>query len=128
MSGTIINLIIQIIAGAMGGHAAGGILKNIDLSPLTKTISGAVGGGLGGTILQSLISRPRRRGQQRRIRHWRRARQCGWWWRHRRDCHRDRKSHQKCRAQKSLTERRASPLLAETQRVRWFNHADRIRG
>ena len=55
MSGTIINLIIQLVAGAIGGNAAGGFLKNIDLSPLVKTISGAVGGGIGGTILQSLI-------------------------------------------------------------------------
>jgi hypothetical protein len=55
MSGTIINLIIQIVAGALGGHAAGGILKNIDLSPLAETISGAAGGGIGGWILQNLI-------------------------------------------------------------------------
>lgn len=55
MSGTIINLILQIVAGAIGGNAAGGFLKNIDLSPLVKTISGAAGGGVGGTILQSLI-------------------------------------------------------------------------
>ena len=55
MSGTIINLILQIVAGAIGGNAAGGFLKNIDLSPLVKTISGAAGGGIGGTILQSLI-------------------------------------------------------------------------
>jgi hypothetical protein len=55
MSATIINLIIQLVAGAFGGNAVGGLLKNIDLSPLAKTISGAVGGGLGGTILQSLI-------------------------------------------------------------------------
>lgn len=55
MSGTIINLIIQIVSGAIGGNAAGGFLKNIILSPLAKTISGAVGGGIGGTLLQSLI-------------------------------------------------------------------------
>ncbi|HXW70593.1 MAG TPA: hypothetical protein VEK34_03990 [Methylocella sp.] len=55
MSGTIINLILQVVAGAFGGHAAGGLLKNIDLSPLVKTISGAAGGGIGGMILQSLI-------------------------------------------------------------------------
>ena len=55
MSGTIINLILQIVAGAIGGNAAGGFLKNIDLSPLVKTISGAAGGGIGGSLLQSLI-------------------------------------------------------------------------
>jgi hypothetical protein len=55
MSGTIMSLIIQAIAGAIGGNAAGGWLKNIDLGPLAKTISGAIGGGIGGQILQSLI-------------------------------------------------------------------------
>jgi hypothetical protein len=57
MSGAIINLILQIVAGALGGNAAGGFLKNnnIDLSPLAKTITGAAGGGIGGTILQGLI-------------------------------------------------------------------------
>jgi hypothetical protein len=42
MSGTIINLIVQIVSGAIGGNVAGGFLKNIVLSPLLKTISGAV--------------------------------------------------------------------------------------
>ena len=55
MSATIINLIIQIVSGAIGGNIAGSLFTNIVLSPLLKTISGAVGGGLGGTILQSLI-------------------------------------------------------------------------
>ncbi len=55
MSGTIINLIVQIVAGAIGGNAAGTFLKNLDLSPLAKTITGAAGGGIGGTILQGLI-------------------------------------------------------------------------
>jgi hypothetical protein len=55
MSGTIINLILQLVAGAIGGNAAGGLLKNIDLSPLVKTITGAAGGGIGGTILSGLI-------------------------------------------------------------------------
>ena len=55
MSGTIINLILQLVGGAIGGNAAGGFLKNIDLGPLTKTISGAAGGGIGGALLQSLI-------------------------------------------------------------------------
>jgi hypothetical protein len=54
MTQTIINLILQVVAGAFGGNAIGGFLKNIDLSPLAKTISGAIGGG-GGSILQSLI-------------------------------------------------------------------------
>src|SRR5450631_2709023 len=55
MSGAIINLILQLVAGAIGGNVAGGLLKNIDLSPLVKTITGAAGGGIGGTILSGLI-------------------------------------------------------------------------
>jgi hypothetical protein len=34
MSGTIISFIIQLVAGAIGGNAAGGLLKNISLGPL----------------------------------------------------------------------------------------------
>ena len=49
------DLAIQAIAGALGGNAAGGLLKNINLGPIAKTISGAVGGGIGGQILQALI-------------------------------------------------------------------------
>jgi hypothetical protein len=55
MTGPIITLIIQAIAGAIGGNAISGIVKNIDLGPLGKTISGAIGGGLGGQILAALI-------------------------------------------------------------------------
>jgi uncharacterized membrane protein YeaQ/YmgE (transglycosylase-associated protein family) len=51
MSGTIVNLIIQLIAGAVGGNAAGGLLKNISLGPLGNTVAGAAGGGIGGSIL-----------------------------------------------------------------------------
>jgi hypothetical protein len=31
MSGTLINLTVQLIAGAVGGNAAGGGVKNVDL-------------------------------------------------------------------------------------------------
>lgn len=55
MSGTIINLIIQIIAGAIGGNVAGGAAKNIDLGTIGNSIAGAVGGGVGGQILSALI-------------------------------------------------------------------------
>ena len=33
MSGTIINLIIQLIAGAIGGNAVGAAAKNVNLEP-----------------------------------------------------------------------------------------------
>jgi uncharacterized membrane protein YeaQ/YmgE (transglycosylase-associated protein family) len=47
MSATLINLIIQLIAGAVGGNAAGGAIKNVDLGTLGNTIAGALGGAGG---------------------------------------------------------------------------------
>jgi uncharacterized membrane protein YeaQ/YmgE (transglycosylase-associated protein family) len=55
MSGTLINLIIQIIAGVVGGHAAGATVKNFALGATGNTITGAIGGAIGGQLLQILI-------------------------------------------------------------------------
>ena len=55
MSGLLINLIIQIISGAVGGNVAAGAAKNIDLGTVGNTIAGAIGGGAGGQILGMLI-------------------------------------------------------------------------
>ena len=55
MSATLINLIIQLIAGAVGGNAAGATMKNLDLGALGNTIAGAVGGAGGGTLLTALL-------------------------------------------------------------------------
>jgi|SRR6476620_1421766 hypothetical protein len=55
MSATIINIIIQLIAGAVGGNAAGAGLKNYDLGALGNTIAGALGGVGGGQILTALL-------------------------------------------------------------------------
>jgi uncharacterized membrane protein YeaQ/YmgE (transglycosylase-associated protein family) len=55
MSGTLINLIIQIIAGVVGGHAAGATLKNYTLGGIGNTIAGAIGGAVGGSLLQELV-------------------------------------------------------------------------
>jgi len=52
---TIINLIIQLIAGVAGGNAAGAALKDYNLGNLDNTIAGAIGGVGGGQILQALI-------------------------------------------------------------------------
>jgi uncharacterized membrane protein YeaQ/YmgE (transglycosylase-associated protein family) len=41
---TIINLIIQLIAGVVGGNAAGAALKDYNLGNLGNTIAGAIGG------------------------------------------------------------------------------------
>jgi len=51
----ITSILVQAIAGALGGNAAGGILKNINLGPIGNSITGALGGGIGGHLLQALI-------------------------------------------------------------------------
>jgi len=53
MSGTLIALVIQVIAGIVGGHAAGQ-MKNFDLGALGNTIAGAIGGAGGGQLLALL--------------------------------------------------------------------------
>lgn len=55
MSGTLINLIIQLISGAVGGNIAGVALKDYSLGTLGNSIAGVVGGGVGGWLLQSLV-------------------------------------------------------------------------
>ena len=55
MSGMIINLIIQIIAGAIGGNAAGAAAKDFSLGTTGNTIIGAIGGLGGGQILPFLL-------------------------------------------------------------------------
>ena len=55
MSATLINLIIQLIAGAIGGNAVGAASKDVDLGTPGNTIAGAVGGVAGGQILTALI-------------------------------------------------------------------------
>jgi len=55
MSATLINLIIQLVAGALGGNAAGATMKNLDLGTLGNTIAGAIGGAGGGTLLTALL-------------------------------------------------------------------------
>ena len=55
MSATLINLIIQLIAGAVGGNAAGAAMKNFDLGTVGNTVAGALGGAGGGTLLTALL-------------------------------------------------------------------------
>jgi len=52
---TIVNLIIQLIAGVAGGNAVGAALKDYNLGNLGNTIAGAIGGVGGGQILQALV-------------------------------------------------------------------------
>jgi len=44
-------LIIQLICGALGGNAAGSLLKKQSLGTVGNSIAGILGGGLGGQIL-----------------------------------------------------------------------------
>jgi uncharacterized membrane protein YeaQ/YmgE (transglycosylase-associated protein family) len=55
MSETLINIIIQIVAGAIGGNGAGAALKELNLGTLGNTIAGAIGGVAGGQLLTALI-------------------------------------------------------------------------
>lgn len=48
------ELIIQIIAGLLGGNAAGAGLKNLSLGTAGNSVAGAVGGGLGGVLMGML--------------------------------------------------------------------------
>jgi uncharacterized membrane protein YeaQ/YmgE (transglycosylase-associated protein family) len=55
MSATIINFIIQLIVGAVGGYAVGAASKDINLGTLGNTIVGAIGGVGGGQLLSALV-------------------------------------------------------------------------
>ena len=44
MSGTIINIILQLIAGAIGGNAVGAAAQNVNMGTPGNTVAGAVGG------------------------------------------------------------------------------------
>ena len=45
------ELIISLIAGALGGNADGAVLKNFSLGTLGNSLVGVLGGGLGGQLL-----------------------------------------------------------------------------
>jgi len=45
------DLIIQLISGAVGGNVAGSLLKKASLGTMGNSIVGILGGGLGGQIL-----------------------------------------------------------------------------
>lgn len=47
-------LIIQLIAGAVGGNVIGALVKKISLGLLGNSIAGILGGGIGGQLLSSL--------------------------------------------------------------------------
>src|SRR5262245_43982319 len=49
------NLIIQLIAGAAGGTAAGTALKDLSLGKPGDAITGAIGGGIIGQLLPMVL-------------------------------------------------------------------------
>jgi hypothetical protein len=55
MSTMIINLILQAIAGALGGNAAAAGLDQADLGKAANTIAGAIGGVAAGQIFSALL-------------------------------------------------------------------------
>jgi hypothetical protein len=52
MSATIINVIVQIVTGIIGGHAAGAGVKNASLGTTGNTIAGGIGGLASGQLLE----------------------------------------------------------------------------
>jgi uncharacterized membrane protein YeaQ/YmgE (transglycosylase-associated protein family) len=56
MTWTVTNLVIQIIAGILGAHAAATAAKEHSFGALGHTIVGALGGALSGHFLQTLAS------------------------------------------------------------------------
>lgn len=51
----LLPLVVQLIAGAIGGNAAGAVFKDKSLGSLGNTIAGIIGGGLGGKLLSILL-------------------------------------------------------------------------
>lgn len=51
----LINLILQIVGGVIGGNGIAGAVKNASLGSTGNTIAGAIGGLAGGGLLSALI-------------------------------------------------------------------------
>ncbi|NLV18014.1 MAG: hypothetical protein GXY51_00825 [Bacteroidetes bacterium] len=50
----ILAIIIQLVSGALGGNAAGALMKKLSLGTVLNSIVGIIGGGLGGQLLGAL--------------------------------------------------------------------------
>jgi uncharacterized membrane protein YeaQ/YmgE (transglycosylase-associated protein family) len=50
----IATLLVQIVSGAVGGNAAGTVMKKFSLGTVGNTVVGILGGGFGGQILGML--------------------------------------------------------------------------
>ena len=56
MTWTWSNLVIQIITGVLGGHAAAIASKEHSFGTLAHTLAGAAGGGLSGAFFQTFVA------------------------------------------------------------------------
>lgn len=54
MDGAIVELLISLVSGAVGGNIAGALMKDKSLGTLWNSVVGILGGGLGGTALGML--------------------------------------------------------------------------
>lgn len=50
----LIPIIIQLVSGAVGGNAAGAVMKKMSLGTIGNSLVGILGGGIGGQILGML--------------------------------------------------------------------------
>ena len=50
----LLPLIIQLVSGAVGGNAAGSLMKNLSLGTVGNSLVGILGGGIGGQVLGML--------------------------------------------------------------------------
>lgn len=53
-----LNIIIQLVSGALGGNGAGAIMKKLSLGTIGNSIVGILGGGIGGQLLGLLGMAP----------------------------------------------------------------------
>ena len=51
MDGAIVELLISLVSGAVGGNAAGALMKDKSLGTLWNSVVGILGGGIGGQVL-----------------------------------------------------------------------------
>ena len=49
------TLMVQLIAGALGGYAAGSFSKDMSLGTIGNSVIGALAGGVGGQILVAML-------------------------------------------------------------------------
>jgi uncharacterized membrane protein YeaQ/YmgE (transglycosylase-associated protein family) len=51
---TLVQILVSLLSGGVGGNIAGAILNKFSLGPIGNTIVGLIGGGLGGQLLSAI--------------------------------------------------------------------------